>query len=772
MKIEREHLKFLSKYVDDYFPQWKDQDMPQTYIVPPIFTFKDRFKPSKGASNNDPERYNNMDRYHYTRSVEEYVMNVFVRFGDYTKQPMFVFPSFKFESLVKALNELLKEKKYKLLFDLNKEELKAYNYNKETDVIIVHKEYGIILVEIKSNINDYEEAQKQLDKTENLLYNKHLSKYFELDPRLKNTIIRKVIACPCHNESKRKKTWRKAGYIDLFENHIATCGSFGVWWLVNMQSTSVEWWKYCSVHIKNYYESVYCDLVPKLLCNPKIQGLKVNRNFMHCNKNSKEVLGELNLQKKQSQKMSTRFANRNDKVPDFQEIEWNEQQSEAYKIKQQVIYGPYGSGKTILIQYKAAELAFNNDCKVLIILPTECLVIKYKVFFHHYQLTPRKNKIETYVNKTEYLQSDRPGSEIFLVSMDIFNENLRLYSQLATQCHVFVDELLWLPYSPEKSDMISNTIDLIFLLNNGERYLWIAPYLYIIFIHLFTNSEVKEAEKFLKSVSNSSLHITILTTTMRTTKQVHDFIVQKEWQDFCKYINFKNIVHRIDDDVFKSVLCSSHGNYQSGSPVRIFRLDPRVIDHFCEYMVSSRLPHFSLPQLILREVERHYNVLKIKPKDMAVIVDTCTKNHIYIKHKLLNELILGSKKQNAKYTFSSLSDKKFEERIDIVAVCNSDDIASFEWSVVIHVKNTYDRNYRLENSSNTLTYFNSHHNMIASRCTMHYIIICREYQEDAWPHMKSFLNFKLWYTGTNKDSYVKAFDEYLKCNLSDIANYM
>ena len=147
--------------------------------------------------------------------------------------------------LIKALNKLLENRKYRLLFNLTKDELTPDNYKKETDLIIVHKKCGIILVEVKSNIKGYEEAQEQLDKTENLLYDEHLSKYFKLDPMLKNSVIKKVIACPCHNENEKEKR-HKAGYIELFKNHVTTYKRFSKWWHANILTTFVEWWKCCN----------------------------------------------------------------------------------------------------------------------------------------------------------------------------------------------------------------------------------------------------------------------------------------------------------------------------------------------------------------------------------------------------------------------------------------------------------------------------------------------------------------------------------------------
>lgn len=364
---------------------------------------------------------------------------------------------------------------------------------------------------------------------------------------------------------------------------------------------------------------------------------------------------------------------------------------------------------------------------------------------------------------------------IALVSLKTFSENISHYKKLAELSHIFLDELLWLPhYSPCNDFQIPSggnymTFEVIKFLksleNNLERYLWIAPHLYVILTCSISHYDIGEVLHFERFVRESSLHKTMLTSTMRMTKQVHDFIVQKEWQDF-EYKLAENKFFSVlsiccgDNITFSSVLCSSHGHHISGPPVRIFNVNCSVTNPLDEEVFEKFLS--VSVQVTLSEVERHYKV-NIKPKHMAVIVDTCTTNHIRIKHELLHRLsLMLENNKEERYEFSSLGDRKFEEHDNIVAVCNSDDIASFEWSVVIHIKYIYDHNYRFGYSSKTLTYFDSYHNMIASRCTVQYIIICCKDAEDAWPHTKSFQNFKLWCKDNNKRPDTTAYQEYLK----------
>lgn len=159
-------MQELVKFVDENFPCWKDSEKPRTYVTPPIFLYRDNYIPTKGASNYFLELYDGMDSHHYTASVEEQVLNAFIQFGDYTDQPMFLFPNFKIKEAIETI------KRYNLI----QEGLLGKNaHDHETDLIIVHKRLGIILVEVKSNMKqkEYGKAKKQLDERELKLASKN-----------------------------------------------------------------------------------------------------------------------------------------------------------------------------------------------------------------------------------------------------------------------------------------------------------------------------------------------------------------------------------------------------------------------------------------------------------------------------------------------------------------------------------------------------------------------------------------------------------------------
>lgn len=349
--------------------------------------------------------------------------------------------------------------------------------------------------------------------------------------------------------------------------------------------------------------------------------------------------------------------------------------------------------------------------------------------------------------------------KIMLLLLKLFSKNptYQLLAEIST-IHIFIDEFLCLPFEPSLPEINLSRI-LQFcqqIFTSKGKHIWIAPHLYVILTYATINKgKDKDIENFLdfsRLYPKTTLH-----TTMRTTKQVHDFMIQKKWQDFSKCNFTHQELNKIFcNNIFEVVFCNSHGHYITGPPVRIHKCD--VTNPFTE-VKSKRFLKFSA-EVIRSEVGQYYTNYKVKPREIAVIIDTCDKDHILIKHSLINHPILNPHPDRKAYRFSCLSDPEYPNSTNIVAICNSDDIASFEWPVVIHIKFSYAHNYRFNISSNNLKYFESYHNMIASRCTWQYIIICCE-GEDAWPQNKSFQGFKLWCEENKREFEAEAFHEYL-----------
>ena len=538
-----------------------------------------------------------------------------------------------------------------------------------------------------------------------------------------------------------------------------------------------------AMHGVDIYELVYYDLVPKLLCNPDIPGVSINRDYMHSNVSIKTVQEELksqhslmeqaNKEISESRIHKTKVTIKKRIIPTSNIPEstsvlrklWDYVTYEQFKVwntERQVIFGPYGSGKTVLIQCKAADLA-NSGEKVIIILPSH-LITKYRVFFelHKNQKVTIEERINTFDPSTLATQIDtwnasHSGGKILLVSSTAAGDEEKLSTALAhtfyNMDHVFIDELFWPPNNDHSRYLRIDYFLLKIIISKLNGHLWIAPHLYTTLAFMITKKPFDDMVFFLM---HNYISTTTLSTTLRTTKQIHDFIIQKEWQDFYNWVEFKKLTDKDlvgffvpHNDILKSVLYNSHGHHITGPPVRVISLSCNVqeLDMFIQSSVS----------VIRDEVNRlckGKKVKQIKYHDIAIISD---------KHDAHHASILSMLEKNLKAGQDSSKYHRFDEEKDIknsVVICNSDEIASLEWPVVIHVKYVHLRKYNLDNSG-YLKYFESYQNMIVSRCTTEYIIICCKGKEDAWPHSKSFQDFKLWCEKENETD-AEAFLNYSK----------
>ena len=133
---------------------------------------------------------------------EHEVLNAFIYLCESKAQPAFIFHNFKF------LNENNTTKQ-------------------EADIIIVHRDLGIILVEIKSG-KRYSYAKIQLDRIEILF--KTLFKEVFKNEIISHSVIKKVIVFPFNNSSLTGTT----GYYILHESNLKSFESFDNWWRDNM----------------------------------------------------------------------------------------------------------------------------------------------------------------------------------------------------------------------------------------------------------------------------------------------------------------------------------------------------------------------------------------------------------------------------------------------------------------------------------------------------------------------------------------------------------
>ena len=150
----------------------------------PVYKIHSEEVPHEKASNFIPFRKDIEASDRRGQLAEEQVLNAFVEYGYRCAEPMFVFHGFDFKSL-----DMFGKDRLKLIMDMS-------FIQQETDLIVVHRKLGLILVETKSvkkfTSKMYATAKQELDRAEAQLVT---NRYFELTMDAKR-VLKKVIACP------------------------------------------------------------------------------------------------------------------------------------------------------------------------------------------------------------------------------------------------------------------------------------------------------------------------------------------------------------------------------------------------------------------------------------------------------------------------------------------------------------------------------------------------------------------------------------------------
>ena len=501
-------------YMNQNFPDWRDGG--QTFVVPPLFKYTNWSMPQKGSNIHvNPKLEGTASDQFRGDQAEEKILSAFAELQRTTghHQPMFIFHNFKFKDLVSFMKSLKRT-----------EEIRTRDT--ESDLIIVHRDIGVILVETKAmkkyDRGMYNKAKDQLEKSEKLL----TENFF-----VPGKVVKKVIACPNLQSISRNEK----GIIHLCKGDL---NNFVKWWHDKIKSKKPD--TSCCI-------TTYRKLVPALLCGRADICISVNmstvkliyqhKSLEHFDRISKAGKKSETIKKPETKKSETRK-----KKEDTVLLYLTPEQHEIWNKPKQVICGPYGCGKTILLQCKAMILA-RCDNAVLVIVPLHLKAV-YEKFFAD--------------NLDEYKIMN-----VKLYSVEEFYNKFDDFKKLAKASHVFVDELLWryvksnpscggLTYYSDTNDTkykkINQAVKLpieqlkvgIKFLNMlhdlfkcSDKYVWIVPTLYAVLSKVLVDTapeEVFHFEKLFPSESFSDLN-----TIMRTCKEVHEYKAKNEFQDFYRW---------------------------------------------------------------------------------------------------------------------------------------------------------------------------------------------------------------------------------------------
>ena len=667
---------------------WREKSKSETYIVPPCYQMTwpniPQYLPP-GQYSFISEKWSDRNK---GSSAENYILDAFAYYFQFTAQPAFIFH--KYSGIRNRKNK--------------KEQLA------EIDMLVVHRDFGIFVIETKAATSSDRERiriRHQEARTSLINVNNHLKDLFDRDS-IKDVIMTNVVAMP-YQSSQILPTVNE--YANLCKENLRGFDDFDRWWNLITENDQNP--------IANFdYQSII-PLLFKFLPNIKVNIHKTlqqltKQNFL---KNPKICMGN---PYKRISKATTEYKSLLKKEMDYITMD----QSEVWTKHRQIIYGPYGSGKTVLAKCKAADLA-RSDEKVLVIVPCHLKKVYEKFFKIH--------------------ASDHFNKNIFVISTLAFYHNFCYYETLAQSSHVFVDELLC-PALVEYFHypfQIHLFLDLLYyLFNHSRKILWVIP-------HLYSLAEESLCEN--KSVTRFAVQFmlkfkdfpsTKLKMTMRTSKEIHDYKSRLEFASLNNY-PFRN--HHFKDEYFQLAMNSTLGHSISGPYVKIIAYSDKYCENYhlqrdiCE---AKRCPfYFFCAHVIIAEITK-LEEMQIEIEDIAITADYNEMPNIECVCYYL--LTLPG--------FSSYATK--------VHICRYEELASHEWPVVIHVK---DHNIARKyfNKQNPSLFIRNQHSLVISRCMVKYIIIC--YPDDL-PVLsnKTFQDFKQYCDNEriNENSYYKAYEHY------------
>ena len=481
------------EYLNRLWPDWKTSD--RTYMFPPAFPF--RYTAPTGAASGAVGLSKSEELDIKGDSAELRIFRALDKYGRETNQPMLVITKFQFQEFIDQvlLQNLPSEYVQSLFADLSETDL-----SREIDFLIVHRRIGVILIEVKATekfkTNRYLDAKRQLQVGEKFVQALLTAKDLDIP-------VYRVIAMPNVVDEGRSAN----DFIDLRKIHLGMTDDEED---DNLQHFEL-WWK------QHFTERSFEEEIEKLLSLISVfvgQRSAISATTQILSEVFKTIDKQSFLERSHA-KMARKGASRSPVVrpADATGLRILAKQFVFLNMEQlgiwegplhQLFCGAPGSGKTILLQYKALECAKKNEM-VLIMVPPP-LDKLYKEFFTRNEIANGMVTIVTFDRISTFL------SRVLKMSMK--------------PVHVFVDEFQIL-FSTNETILGSFRE---FLVRQGTSfYQWITYDIYqLLFVNrLFgmkqTNLDVSSFLNELCEKQNFT-HASSLTTVMRCTSEVYDFL--------------------------------------------------------------------------------------------------------------------------------------------------------------------------------------------------------------------------------------------------------
>ena len=483
------------EYLNRLWPDWKTSD--RTYMFPPAFPF--RYIAPTGAASGAVGLSKSEELDIKGDSAELRIFRALDKYGRETNQPMLVITKFQFQEFIDQvlLQNLPSEYVQSLFADLSETDL-----SREIDFLIVHRRTGVILIEVKATekfkTNRYLDAKRQLQVGEKFVQALLTAKDLDIP-------VYRVVAMPNVVDEGRNAN----DFIDLRKIHLGMTDDeeddnlqhFELWWKQHFTERSFEEEKEKLLSLI----SVFVGQRSAISATTQI----LSEVF--------KTIDEQSFLERSHAKMTRKGASGSPVVvrpADATGLRILAKQFVFLNMEQlgiwegplhQLFCGAPGSGKTILLQYKALECAKKNEM-VLVMVPPP-LDKLYKEFFTRNEIANGMVTIVTFDRISTFL------SRVLKMSMK--------------PVHVFVDEFQIL-FSTNET-LLGSFREFLVHCQGTSFYQWITYDIYqLLFVNrLFgmkqTNLDVSSFLNELCEKQNFT-HASSLTTVMRCTSEVYDFL--------------------------------------------------------------------------------------------------------------------------------------------------------------------------------------------------------------------------------------------------------
>ena len=483
------------EYLNRLWPDWKTSD--RTYMFPPAFPF--RYIAPTGAASGAVGLSKSEELDIKGDSAELRIFRALDKYGRETNQPMLVITKFQFQEFIDQvlLQNLPSEYVQSLFADLSETDL-----SREIDFLIVHRRIGVILIEVKATekfkTNRYLDAKRQLQVGEKFVQALLTAKDLDIP-------VYRVVAMPNVVDEGRNAN----DFIDLRKIHLGMTDDeeddnlqhFELWWKQHFTERSFEEEKEKLLSLI----SVFVGQRSAISATTQI----LSEVF--------KTIDEQSFLERSHAKMTRKGASGSPVVvrpADATSLRILAKQFVFLNMEQlgiwegplhQLFCGAPGSGKTILLQYKALECAKKNEM-VLVMVPPP-LDKLYKEFFTRNEIANGMVTIVTFDRISTFL------SRVLKMSMK--------------PVHVFVDEFQIL-FSTNET-LLDSFREFLVHCQGTSFYQWITYDIYqLLFVNrLFgmkqTNLDVSSFLNELCEKQNFT-HASSLTTVMRCTSEVYDFL--------------------------------------------------------------------------------------------------------------------------------------------------------------------------------------------------------------------------------------------------------